>query len=686
MTLDLPAAGGASDELAFKVQLWWREEAIRANIDISTFDPHATLERRLRWAMEQQLEIAGALSRYSSKLQHSTEAQLRQMVEFAAWHKMYLPSEFICVDEAKAGRRLRRDGLDRMKMILERKLIKSLLLFKLSRLLRVGYRSFQFVQENVVEEGMRAISVSQGIDTADTKTWRSLMYLHGMMDDLLLQTMADHCRAGLESMFLDGYTTGALSVGFKAVPVPGAPLTNRGLPRTRPATDKEVAELILQHYEWIRDGMSVQEGWRRWVKSEGPCDPRSTLGYMSNRSYRRMLSNSRNTGLWAFGRKRNQWSSKRDYNLQIDQPDTEIKFVRSEELRIISDELFLAVQARLAKNKKGPQGPRKKKPKRLWDLTTSLFFCASCSTTGEPIRFHQTGCRGEGMQCKRRDLCTAKGSVRREAAVRAICAKLQELMENDSDFVKQVIARVCDRNSHEDEDLVGKIKDCTQREQSLSQQIVDLWELAGQGTDEDRKKTKARVRAAQSERTECQLSRLRFEQVQKFSTRKFTPDDVKIELRSLCDLLDDAVAGRLGEDAIYKAVSIFERLVGGIVWVHLEKRPGRKSKIVRATFRPNLLAAFSAATGLPTLYQTDVVSELPEVEVWLRPPPYLDQMATEAYVLIDVKGHSYRGAANVFQKRGHNVNSGKVWQFRKRYFEMLGQQMPKRPIAISHRH
>ena len=74
-----------------------------------------------------------------------------------------------------------------------------------------------------------------------------------------------------------------------------------------------MAKLIQQHYEWIRDGMPITEGLRRWRAAEGPCDPRSTTGYMTYQAYRRMLSNRRYTGLWAFGRKRNQWSSKRDY-------------------------------------------------------------------------------------------------------------------------------------------------------------------------------------------------------------------------------------------------------------------------------------------------------------------------------------------------------------------------------------
>ncbi|MHC4407060.1 MAG: hypothetical protein ACYTG0_46195, partial [Planctomycetota bacterium] len=60
-----------------------------------------------------------------------------------------------------------------------------------------------------------------------------------------------------------------------SVKVPGPP-TKRGRPRTAPEVDPEVAARIRQHFQWIRDGMSIREGWRRWLAAGGPCDPRST--------------------------------------------------------------------------------------------------------------------------------------------------------------------------------------------------------------------------------------------------------------------------------------------------------------------------------------------------------------------------------------------------------------------------
>jgi hypothetical protein len=65
--------------------------------------------------------------------------------------------------------------------------------------------------------------------------------------------------------------------------------------------------------------------------------------------------------------------------------------------------------------------------------------------------------------------------------------------------------------------------------------------------------------------------------------------------------------------------------------------------------------------------------------VWLRPVPQQDQHAETVHQLIDIEGRSYREAEKVLKDRGFNFNSGKMWQFYDRYYQMIGQPKPKRP-------
>jgi hypothetical protein len=141
-------------------------------------------------------------------------------------------------------------------------------------------------------------------------------------------------------------------------------------------------------------------------------------------------------------------------------------------------------------------------------------------------------------------------------------------------------------------------------------------------------------------------------------------------------LLEDAANGKLGPDVVYKAASIFRRLVGGRIWVHVERRPGRKQTNIRGVFQPHLLQAIKATAGLHGTTD-DLLPE--EVEVWLRKPPRLDALAERVHELMDNQGLSYRDVAKVLQAEGTKVNSGNVWYSYRRYYEMRGLLVPKRP-------
>ncbi len=689
MAFQLPDAGAANQELARDIHEWWQEAAEKTDIDLSGFDPAAPLDERIAWALGQGLDIGTIYSRFSSKRQHSTPDQVRTSVHHAATKGIYCPPEFVCVDEAQRGYRARREGLDRMLLILKNRYATVLLVFKASRLYRQAFKGYQLIQQEVVEEGLRAISVTQGIDTADTKAWRMLFQVHGIVDDMVIEATADHVRAGLKGLFARGYTVGALPVGYRRKELPDAPVTNRGLTRTVPEVDRkspeeseksstedsddgpDVAEMIVEHYELIRDGVPIKQGWRKWVADGGPADPRSTKGYMTYNAYRRMLSRIAYSGRWEFGRKRNEFSTKRDYSRQIEQPDSEVEKFLCEELRIVDDELFFAVQSRLAELKKGPRGPKKDKVPHLWDLVVELFYCARCEE-----RFHQTGAGNKGMHCKNGDLCPCNSAVRREEAVRAVCEKLCDLIQQDADLIERTICRAQEIDTRGDDQVRGEISQLERKVAALSNKISDLYELAGQGNDDDRKEVMAKVRAAQTERSTARHELSRLKQALANTTATVTPEIVRQTLAEFTTLLENAAAGKLGPEAVYKAVAVFRTLVGGRVWVHVERRAGRERTNVRGVFHPCLIGAVRDATG-----QSNVESAEPptDVSVWLREPPLRDHLAPRVHHLIDVEGHSYRSAAKVLQAEGYNINSGVIWQIYRRYYEMIGKPVPKRP-------
>ena len=670
----LPVAGAAGAELAPAVHDIWIDAAARAGINLCGFNAAASLPDRLAWAARVGLTIGTVLSRYSMKLQHSTTDQIRDCLQFAAAERTYVPPEYICVDEAVSGRKARRDGLDRVKLILGAKLARTLYVFKVSRLFRVGYRGFQFFQEEVVEEGLRAVSVSQGIDTADEKTWKQLAYLHGMMDDMLLTTIADGVRSGLKGLFLQGFVTSALPVGYQRVEVAGVRPTNLGRPRTIPGILDEVGALIRQHCQWIRDGMAVKEGCRRWVQAGGPCDPRSTTGQMTYPAYRRMLSNPRYTGRWAFGKTKNTWSNKRDYTLHVIQPETEVAVVLVEELRILDDDLFFAVQQRMAGQKLGPRGPRKAKTMQLHDLVTDCFYCARCE-----VRYQQAGGNGRAMSCRRGDLCPCNSTVSRSEATEAICRELAALLVCDDALVEAIIGRAVQLDAAGDESVRAELARSEKATVTLAHKVEDLTELLGQGSPDDRATLKAKIRAAQAERYGLLSDAARLRQALGATEATLTPERVRAMLEDLGGLLEAGAAGTLGPDVVYRAAAAFRLAVGGRILVQIDRRPGRKRTSARGRFRPGLIATARAELALPA---GSTVAEAAEVVVWLRQPPKTDALADRAHQLIDGQGMSFRQAAAALEAEGQTkVNTGVAWQMYHRYYEMLGQPVPVRPFT-----
>jgi hypothetical protein len=444
-----------------------------------------------------------------------------------------------------------------------------------------------------------------------------------------------------------------------------------------PGIIPEVGRLIHQHWVWIRDGMPIREGWRRWVEAGGPCDPRSKLGYMSYSAYRRMLSNPRYTGRFAFGRTRSVWLSKRDYATQVAQPETEVVMFYSEELRIVEDELFFAVQQRLAELKLGPRGPKKHRQHQLWDLVTDLFHCAACD-----VRFYLSGANGGSMSCKRGKLCPCMSNVNRKQAVRAICDKLRELLVRDTELIQKTILLSQQVDSQGDDRLRTEAAAMENEITTLTNKIHDLYDVAGQGSEADRHDVKVRILRAQVQRAESEANLTRVRKALGDGTAIITPEQVREILTKLPELLEAGADGFLGSDMVYRAASVLRQLVGGQIMVHVERRPGRKQTNVRAIFFPRVLETVQGELAIPVSDDQEVTA----VEVWLRKPPQHDLLADRAHELVDVDGRSYEEAAMILQAEGHaSVKSATVWQLRRRYYQIVGQPAPKLPYNNGNR-
>ena len=185
---------------------------------------------------------------------------------------------------------------------------------------------------------------------------------------------------------------------------------------------------------------------------------------------------------------------------------------------------------------------------------------------------------------------------------------------------------------------------------------------------------KAKVRSALAEKAALQSEQARLRSAIAAQSSPITSDCVRDVLKNLGQLLEDGAAGTLGQDAIYRAASLFRQLVGGRIEVYPERRPGRKHSNVRGTFVPKLLKTVQAELHSHANLNTE---EAQAVSVWLRRPPKRDRLAQRVHELVDIQAQSFGAAAATLQAEGEDINSDAVWQIYHRYYEMIGQPRPK---------
>ncbi len=86
---------------------------------------------------------------------------------------------------------------------------------------RKTYKALQFVEEQVVERGIRCLFVKSGVDSADASRWRMLLQIHAMTDEFVVGMYADNIRSAHEGLYEGGFVFGTISFGYRGREVPG---------------------------------------------------------------------------------------------------------------------------------------------------------------------------------------------------------------------------------------------------------------------------------------------------------------------------------------------------------------------------------------------------------------------------------------------------------------------------------
>jgi hypothetical protein len=266
-----------------------------------------------------------------------------------------------------------------------------------------------------------------------------LLHLRAIMDEFQVKVGAEHIRAALEGLFLEGYVYGTLTFGYMGEAVPGK-FTKRGRPRCRIAVDSDEKKIVLLIFEWyVRDQLSLIE-----IAQKLNAIPNVRLPRKSNRwsrgTVRALLMREAYRGLWRFSVTEKTFLPSKDYARQVPR-ERPLKEAMFENLRIVSDELWFAAQTRLSKNT-CIRGRKSKKEGADPSLRILSGLCW-CPEHDRPLRADSAYGKYLGCPtCATLEPGTRPllSKPRREVVLQLLCEKLAALIRQDESLVERIIS------------------------------------------------------------------------------------------------------------------------------------------------------------------------------------------------------------------------------------------------------
>jgi len=269
-----------------------QRENVNREIDALVAEFYAAFPR------ENAGQTGAIYARYSTQFQDSVVDQVRTLLEHGASKSIFVPRDSIFFDLAERGSLERRPGLAQLHQALAARQFQVLLVFTSNRLYRKAYKAMKFIEEEIVEAGLRCIFVKQDIDTADKQRWRVVLQFTSSMDEFYSTAYGENIRAAHLGLAGKGFVYSTLCVGYHAEPIPGE-LTRRKKPRCRIAIDEIAASYVRQIFAWfVVDQLSIDEIVRRLNNDPSAPRPTKSPGGWTHHSVVAVLSNPRYIAQW----------------------------------------------------------------------------------------------------------------------------------------------------------------------------------------------------------------------------------------------------------------------------------------------------------------------------------------------------------------------------------------------------
>lgn len=295
-------------------------------------------------------------ARYSSDMQRDTsiEDQFRRCEEYAAgqgWTIVQKYADRATSGAATAGRR-ELQALLHAARELPRK-FDRVLVDDTSRLAR-NLPEFLNTIDRLKCRDIAVTAVTQGIDSAQHSA-RQLFTLNGMIDEQYIVGLGDKVHRGQEGRSLSGFSPGGKCYGYRNVPVEDhTHLGKYGRPfvlGVRLEIVESEAAIVRRIFEFFSSGIGLGKIAKllngEAVPSPQPPRNRAIRAWCPS-TIRSMLKNERYHGVSVWNRTQKRRNPETERKTSRPRPPTDWRRTPVPDWRIVSDQLWDAVQARFA--------------------------------------------------------------------------------------------------------------------------------------------------------------------------------------------------------------------------------------------------------------------------------------------------------------------------------------------------
>ena len=326
---------------------------------------------------------AAIYARYSSDLQSekSIEDQVRRCRALAAKSGAF-PVE-VFSDSALSGASMaNRPGLQSLLRQLEDGRVSIVLTESLDRLSR-DPADLHLIDRAIRIAGASLITAADG-EIPDDATGVMQLGLRAILGQTYLRDLADKTRRGQIGVALEGRIAGGRCYGYRAVPGPV-----RGLREI----DPEEAAIIVRIFEEYAEGRSARAIAKGLNKDDVP-GPRSSGWRMTTifgnaKRLTGILHQPLYRGEYVFNRQHRFKNPATGRCKMRPNPESEWKRVAAPELRIIDDDLWARVQARMEETSRAGAGRHAPKPSRP---LVGLLRCGLCEGAVRTVSKGRYGC------------------------------------------------------------------------------------------------------------------------------------------------------------------------------------------------------------------------------------------------------------------------------------------------------